>query len=425
MLMFNNLSTRKFSLKFNLFARKYQQMDVLSVFSSVAVGIILFGFVLWTILPSTYKKMISASFDLVYVLIQIKIHSLKHHGKRFSYADIFEETVDKHPSRIQFISVEDSKEYLLSEMEVTANQIAWWLRSNNVSQKDKVAMMMLNRPEFVIFWLGCAKVGVTCSLINTNSTGKTFQHAVNLSIENSNSKIVVIDGELKDQVANEVKELESVGVKVFYWNNDFVAKMIKTQSPKRPSIDYRSKVTERDPLMLIFTSGTTGLPKASNISHSRFIVGSWPYVVLAKLTPNDNIYNTMPLYHSAAGMLGVGTAFRSGACMVLRKKFSVKSFAGDCVKFKCTSMQYIGELCRYLLSAPPTEEEENISLRTAFGNGKSSITLYEVIGHHNNCMSTYTYRNATRRMEAVPRSLQYQTHHRILCKHGRKSRFIQ
>lgn len=344
-------------------------MSIIELILSIIVGGVLFLLLSWMILSSEVKKMILASLDLVYVLVQVRIHSMKHNGKRFSYADVFEETVDKYPSRVQFISVEDNKEYLLSEMDTLANQIAWWLQSNGVLQKDKVAMMMLNRPEFVIFWLGCAKVGVTCSLINTNSTGKTFQHAINLSMEKSHAKIVVIDGELKDQVSADVKELESTGVKVFYWDSDFMSKMIKTQSPKRPPVANRSQVSERDPLMLIFTSGTTGLPKASNISHSRFIVASWPYCVLAKLTPKDRIYNTMPLYHSAAGMLGVGSAFRSGACVVLRKKFSVKGFASDCVKFKCTSMQYIGELCRYLLSAPSSEEEKSISLRTAFGNG--------------------------------------------------------
>jgi acyl-CoA synthetase (AMP-forming)/AMP-acid ligase II len=68
-------------------------------------------------------------------------------------------------------------------------------------------------------------------------------------------------------------------------------------------------------------------------------------------------------------MLGVAGCLRSGACMVLRKKFSARNFASDCVKHKCTSMQYIGELCRYLCSTPPSLDEPRLTLKSAFGNG--------------------------------------------------------
>ena len=68
-------------------------------------------------------------------------------------------------------------------------------------------------------------------------------------------------------------------------------------------------------------------------------------------------------------MLGVGAAIESGAAMVLRRKFSASNFSKDCLKYKCTSMLYIGELCRYLVSAPPCPEDSQLTLRTAFGNG--------------------------------------------------------
>ena len=52
-----------------------------------------------------------------------------------------------------------------------------------------------------------------------------------------------------------------------------------------------------------------------------------------------------------------------------RKKCSVKNFATDCVKYKCTVFQYIGDLCRYLINSPPSEDENRMSLDFAFGNG--------------------------------------------------------
>lgn len=60
---------------------------------------------------------------------------------------------------------------------------------------------------------------------------------------------------------------------------------------------------------------------------------------------------------------------RAGATMVLRKKFSARSFTPDCIKYKCVAMQYIGELCRYLANAPPNPDDSKVRLRYAIGNG--------------------------------------------------------
>lgn len=238
-----------------------------------------------------------------------------------------------------------------------------------MKQKDSVALMMLNRPDFVIFWLGCAKVGISCSLINTNSTGKTLIHACNVSLEHiTTKKLVIVDDELRGHISNDINDIESLGINVLYWKD--IYSDIKTFPTNRVNKQLRNEIRERDPLMFVFTSGTTGLPKASKISHSRFIVAGLPYAILAELNDKDRVYNCLPLYHSASGMLGVGAVIRSGACMILRKKFSARNFASDCVKYKCTSIQYIGELCRYLLTAPENLiDESKLQIKTAFGNG--------------------------------------------------------
>jgi acyl-CoA synthetase (AMP-forming)/AMP-acid ligase II len=112
------------------------------------------------------------------------------------------------------------------------------------------------------------------------------------------------------------------------------------------------------------------MPKACKISHSRYFLSTLPYRTLCDLTVKDRIYTVLPLYHSAAGLLGVGAALSSGATMVLRKKFSASNFTSDCLKHRITSFQYIGELCRYLIAAPGNVLDFQLSsIRTCFGNG--------------------------------------------------------
>ncbi|XP_047632596.1 long-chain fatty acid transport protein 1 isoform X4 [Phacochoerus africanus] len=124
-----------------------------------------------------------------------------------------------------------------------------------------------------------------------------------------------------------------------------------------------------DRLFYIYTSGTTGLPKAAIVVHSRYYriaaFGHHSY----RMQATDVIYDCLPLYHSAGNIVGVGQCLIYGLTVVLRKKFSASRFWEDCVKYNCTVVQYIGEICRYLLKQPVREAEGQHCVRLAVGNG--------------------------------------------------------
>lgn len=83
----------------------------------------------------------------------------------------------------------------------------------------------------------------------------------------------------------------------------------------------------------------------------------------------DVLYDCLPLYHTAGNIMGVGQCLIYGLTVVLRKKFSASRFWDDCVKYNCTVVQYIGEICRYLLKQPVSEAEGRHRVRLAVGNG--------------------------------------------------------
>lgn len=305
--------------------------------------------------------------ELFQLLFYTSRHNKKHGKKVWSFVDLFEEKVDANPDAVQFITVEDDMYTTLGGMERLANQLAHWATEQKLQQKECVALMMLNRPEITTFWLGMAKVGLSTSLVNSTITGKSFVHSITLSLKDSTTKIAVIDSELKTTLASEVEELREQGIKIFFWGD--MEKVLFDMPSTRPPRSSRSTVMEFDPLIWIFTSGTTGLPKASKISNTRFHNASQPAFIFLRLTPKDRFYNCLPLYHSSGGMMALGACILSGAPMVLRKKFSARSFTADCLKYRCTTMQYIGELCRYLINAPPNADDHKVKLRAVMGNG--------------------------------------------------------
>jgi fatty-acyl-CoA synthase len=131
----------------------------------------------------------------------------------------------------------------------------------------------------------------------------------------------------------------------------------------------RREVKIGDRALLIYTSGTTGLPKAASISHRRILNwGGW-FAGLLDASPDDRLYDCMPVYHSVGGIVAPCSMLSAGGSAVLSDKFSVSQFWRDIVRFDCTLFQYIGELCRYLLKAPTSEFESQHRLRLACGNG--------------------------------------------------------
>jgi fatty-acyl-CoA synthase len=134
---------------------------------------------------------------------------------------------------------------------------------------------------------------------------------------------------------------------------------------KEPRKDVRAK----DRAFFIYTSGTTGLPKAANFSHVRMLFMMSGFVGALVPKASDRIYNPLPLYHATGGVCAVGLAFFTGGAVILKRKFSVGDFWQDIHKYDATMFAYIGELCRWLLNAPPAAHERDHHVRAITGNG--------------------------------------------------------
>jgi acyl-CoA synthetase (AMP-forming)/AMP-acid ligase II len=261
--------------------------------------------------------MVRGVFELLRMLIEVKSHfqHLKK-DKTWTYITFFESFVDKDPSRLFFIIAETGEEVTRSAVDQRANQIAHWARSRGLKQGDTVAQMMFNKWEFVACWIGMFKVGVTSGLLNTNLTGKSLLHSVDLAVKASSKKILIIDDEIAENIKSEIEELATMGIETVLWSE--LAEQSSSQSSARPAASERSQINDSDPMVLIYTSGTTGMPKASKISSTRYYSGGSILKVFCYLKPGARLYCCLPLYHSAAGLIGVSGVIKSGATMVLR-----------------------------------------------------------------------------------------------------------
>jgi len=138
-------------------------------------------------------------------------------------------------------------------------------------------------------------------------------------------------------------------------------------SPVDPTA--REGVLVTDTFLHIFTSGTTGLPKAARIHHMKFLLGGPIMFRFMRVKPTDRFFVSLPLYHSSALLIGVQGCIEGGIPCILSRKFSARTFFIECCASNATVMLYIGELCRYLCAAPAGPHDRQHALRLAIGNG--------------------------------------------------------
>ncbi|HWY60454.1 MAG TPA: long-chain-acyl-CoA synthetase [Rhizomicrobium sp.] len=280
-----------------------------------------------------------------------------------SIVDIVEDWARKTPQAPAIYYLDSVMSY--GAMDARANQYAHWSLSLGLKQGDPVALFMENRPDFLCAWLGLFKAGLSAALINTNQRGQPLAH----SIEIAGARHVIVGDELAACLP-EAGPFFTAKPQVWTQGNDGNLDAALNAAPSSaPGQMPRAGVTLKDRAFLIYTSGTTGLPKAANFSHMRMLFMMTGFLGALEPKASDRIYNALPLYHATGGVCTVGLAFNRGGALILKKKFSVSEFWNDIHKYNATMFTYIGEVCRYLLNAPPGPHERGHHIRAITGNG--------------------------------------------------------
>jgi fatty-acyl-CoA synthase len=263
----------------------------------------------------------------------------------------------------------ERESYTYRELAARANRYARWALAQGIQKGDTVCLLMPNRPEFMAFWLGVTSVGGVAALLNTNLTGSSLVFCINVV----NPKHIVVAAELLGSFRT--AEAQLTGNPKIWLHGDAGAEFARLDlEVERHAGDAltpaeRRELTIEDRALFIYTSGTTGLPKAANINHYRLMLASHAFAGVMDTRPTDRMYNCLPMYHTVGGVLATGAPLLNGGSVVIRERFSAREFWDDIVRWDCTLFQYIGELCRYLLNAPPHPKETAHRLRVACGNG--------------------------------------------------------
>jgi fatty-acyl-CoA synthase len=278
-----------------------------------------------------------------------------------SIVDIVESQAEKRPRNIAIYCLDQAVTY--ADLDALANRYANWAIQNGIGRGDAVALLMENRPDYIAAWLGMFKVGAQVALINTNLVGTALAHSIAIS----GARHAIVGAELLTSFRE--APFEAVPALWVEGEGGNLTAALAAASDKSPGKQARAGATLKDRAFFIYTSGTTGLPKAANFSHMRMLFMMSGFVGALRPRSHDRIYNPLPLYHSTGGVCAVGLAFFAGGALILKRRLSVHEFWPDIHRYGATMFEYIGEVCRYLLNAPPSPLERGHKIRAITGNG--------------------------------------------------------
>jgi fatty-acyl-CoA synthase len=282
------------------------------------------------------------------------------------FSDAVETWAVRDPDRPALISETETFSY--GNLADRINRYARWALAASIEAGDTVCLMMPGRPEYIAAWLGITKIGGVVALINTKLVGSSLSHCINVA----RARHVIVASELSEVFETAAPDLMPAPQIWFHGgagNEARIDVMLDRLDGSPLPLAARREVTINDPALLVYTSGTTGLPKAARISHRRIMNWGYWFAGLTDASPQDRLYNCLPIHHSVGGIVAPCSMLAAGASIVLAEKFSARDFWRDIVRWDCTLLQYIGELCRYLLKAPVSEFEGQHRVRLACGNG--------------------------------------------------------
>lgn len=265
-------------------------------------------------------------------------------------------------------------------MRAEIDNLALSLRELEVKHGDVVSVFMSNSPEMVFIIYACVKLGAIPSLMNSHLRGPTLLHCVMLG----GSRLVVSTPDIASHAAEAVASLNGSVKVVSLGLGSFKSTLPSPNVMQFPLPSFNcSEVIKpavqamSDTAVFIFTSGTTGNPKACSVKNALLTVTSCPTAAdfpeaYDKPDPQyqpTRIYSCMPLFHGTTFFTGICYAVGTSGCFCIGRKFSARNFWREVTEAKATRVLYVGELCRFLLASPENGWDRKHHVKTAVGNG--------------------------------------------------------
>lgn len=279
------------------------------------------------------------------------------------------------PDRVALIFEDTPLSY--RQLNRQANQMAHLLKEKGLKKGERVAVDLVNCPEFLACYFACAKLGLIFVPLNYRLVSNELKYQLN----RCNCRLLVFNSQFAGYI-DPIRESLEVG------KDHYICVRENAESPRCPSwaLDYDSAIKAfpydepepdevidlDDPFIIMFTSGVTGNPKGAVLTHGQTYFKCFQIINYTDMRKDDIFQSQAPLCHSA-GLCAVSTpALCRGATLLMRSKFDPEKFGLDIERYKATIVFGLSTMMKFVLNTGVLDRVDLSSVRFAYGGGEKT-----------------------------------------------------
>ncbi|RFU61246.1 class I adenylate-forming enzyme family protein [Peribacillus glennii] len=261
-----------------------------------------------------------------------------------------------------------------AEFNREANRIANALISFGIKKGDKVAIMMKNSDQFPFIYYGILKAGGVVVPVNFRLTSNEVSYV----LHDSDSMIVFADDDLSETIKKAAEGNDKVRLQVMVGatkkEDQILLSEFRSSSTGNPEIG----VLESHDAEILYTSGTTGLPKGVVLDHHRILHVAFSTIMTMKIDPQDHLLHIAPLFHSAQLNLFMVTGTMLGCTQVVHQEFNTVQALTDIDRYKISLFFAVPTMYNFLLQVPNRDQYDLSSVtRCGYGAAPMPVALLQ------------------------------------------------
>ena len=278
------------------------------------------------------------------------------------------------PNKIAII--DDECEFSYRELNERCNRVSNFLLQKGIGKGDRVALLAYNSHEYMEIYFAAGKTGAICVPLNWRLSSNEIAYILN----DCNPKFLFFAEEFSDTAlflkenVEHIKFFTTLGQKNFAWAERY--EQIETCPSTEPAGFEEPDV--EDPHLILYTSGTIGLPKGAILSTRKTFFNALNANIFFKLTSSDRFLVSRPLFHSGGLLINLTPALYKGATVIFKKHFSPREYLEAIEKYRVTIAEPAATFLNFVLKECDLDRYDLRSLKSFYTGGERvAVTLLQ------------------------------------------------
>ena len=260
--------------------------------------------------------------------------------------------------------------FTYQEINQRTNQLCHFLLERGIRKGDRVSVLLYNCHQYIEIFFALSKIGAILVPLNWRLAAPELKFI----IEDSGSRMLIFEPEFEEVIASIRPHLNlsegdyiSVGSPCLDWTKDYEKGLLEC-SVQEPPLQF--SVGDEDPHILMYTSGTTGIPKGAILSHRKTFYNALTADIFYNLTSKDIMIVSRPMFHSGGLLVEAAPILYKGGTLILKKRFRSHEILETIQKYRVTLLEMAATVYQFILQECDLNQYDLSSIRCYFTGGE-------------------------------------------------------